>query len=61
MPSLVKINPETREELADKHFQCPRMPGSVLTQIIVRIFAGLNFREFAIFSDLDTCRWHFSA
>ncbi len=37
MPSLITIGQESREELAHKHFQCPRLPGSVFSQIIVRL------------------------
>ncbi len=36
VPSLVTIGGETAEEIAHKHFRCPRMPGSVFCQIIVR-------------------------
>ncbi len=37
VPSLVMIGQESREELAHKHFQCPRMSCSNLSQIIVRL------------------------
>ena len=47
------------EELADKHFQCPRMPGSVFCQIIVRLVAiVLNYTcHKLVFTDISFY-WH---
>ncbi len=55
VPSLVKICQEIREEIAHKHFQCPRMPGSVFCQIIVRYSNSFLF-TFLLILDVSLIR-----